>query len=179
MKNNQKDNLSIQPLAGYPDEIGRWLWALEDVRQRTKQTLADIHPAVIEWSPPYNGNSIGTLLYHIMAIEMDWLFVEVLECDFPPEVVALLPYNIRDDRGKLTVVQGVSLEAHLARLNQARAIFLAAFREITLQEFRRQRSFENYDVTPEWVIYHLIQHETEHSGQIGELRLMAEQALRG
>jgi uncharacterized damage-inducible protein DinB len=34
-----------------------------------------------------------------------------------------------------------------------------------------------YDVTPEWVVHHLMQHEAEHRGQIGELRVAAEQAL--
>ncbi|MFQ6088758.1 MAG: DinB family protein [Candidatus Methanofastidiosia archaeon] len=50
--------------------------------------------------------------------------------------------------------------------------------KMTTQEFRHLHSFDDYDVTPEWIIHHLIQHETEHRGQIMELRKCAERALR-
>ena len=51
------------------------------------------------------------------------------------------------------------------------------FQAMTLAEFRRVRSFEHYDVTPEWVLHHLIQHEAEHRGQIGSIRDEAEHDL--
>jgi uncharacterized damage-inducible protein DinB len=179
MIDNQKVILSVQALAGYPAEIGRWLWTLEETRRRTKRSLEGLDPAVIDWAASPRGNSIGTLLYHILAIEMDWLFVEVLErAEFPPDVEALLPYDVRDAQSQLTRVEGVSLEEHLARLDQGRAIFLTSFCGMSIEEFRRLRSFDNYDVTPEWVIQHLCQHEAEHRGQIQELRTMAEQLLQ-
>jgi uncharacterized damage-inducible protein DinB len=47
------------------------------------------------------------------------------------------------------------------------------------EEFRRPRKVEDYTVTPEWVIHHLIQHEAEHRGQIGEIRKYRQQTLAG
>jgi uncharacterized damage-inducible protein DinB len=38
------------------------------------------------------------------------------------------------------------------------------------------RSLAEYDVTPEWVLHHMMQHEAEHRGQIGALRAGAEAA---
>jgi uncharacterized damage-inducible protein DinB len=58
-----------------------------------------------------------------------------------------------------------------------RGLVLEVYQQMTLEDFRRVRSLPNYDVTPEWVLHHLMQHEAEHRGQIGTLRAMAEQAL--
>jgi uncharacterized damage-inducible protein DinB len=168
----------IEALPGYESEIGRWLWALEDGRRRMKEILAGIDPRAVDWVPPEGGNTIGTLLYHIALIEVDWLYVEVLEREsYPDDVAALLPHADRDERGFLTRIQGVGLDEHLGRLDAIRDRVLTAFRELSLAEFRRTRQFPDYDVTPEWVVHHLIQHEAEHRGHIGMMRDLAVCAL--
>ena len=156
-------------LSKAPD-IGRWLWALQDTRQRTMRELDQLTPVMIDWRPSGNGSSIGTVLYHLAGIEADWLYVEVLEQPFPPEVDALLPYPIRDGQGCLTQVEGLSLDQHLSRLETVRGLLLGVYEQMDLSDFRRVRSLEHYDVTPEWVLHHLMQHEAEHRGQIGALR---------
>ena len=128
--------------------------------------------------PPDDTNSIGTLLYHLAAIEMSWLYEDILEGEaFSEEIGALLNYNVRGDDGGLTPVTGESLDTHLNRLNTCRQTFLTAFQGMSVSQFRFPRQVEDYQVTPEWVIHHLIQHEAEHRGQIGEIRIQAETAL--
>jgi uncharacterized damage-inducible protein DinB len=178
MSHGQRRQLSAEALSGYVPEIGRWLWALEDTRQRTLQSLEGMEPAAIDWTDSPESDTIGTLLYHIAAIEVDWLYADILEQGFPPEVKALFPYDVRDEQGRLKPVQGFGLEEHLDRLAATRALLLASFRGITVQEYRRLRFLAGYDVTPEWVLHHLMQHEAEHRGQIAELRARAERALR-
>jgi uncharacterized damage-inducible protein DinB len=179
MSQSQKEQLVVEPLSGCAPEIGRWLWALEDTRERTERSLEGIDRAAIDWCAPEGGNTIGTVLYHIAAIEVDWLYAEVLQCGFPPQVESLFPYDVRDDQGRLVAVQNVSLEEHLERLSTTRAILLASFRDMDVEEFRRLRHLPRYSVTPEWVLHHLMQHEAEHRGQIQELRARAERAPRG
>jgi uncharacterized damage-inducible protein DinB len=166
----QKPSYAVDALEGYVPEIGHALWALEETRRRTKSVLKHIDPEAIDWAPPQGGNRIGTLLYHIAEIEMDWLYVEVLQSALPPEVQALFPYEVQDAPSPLTEILGIGLDEHLRRLDATRAIFLRTFREMTLEEFRRLRRLDSYDVTPEWIVYHLIQHESEHRGQIAQLR---------
>lgn len=166
----------ITPSAEFEPEIGRWLWALQDGRRRTKEALRGISVETLDWRPAGGGNTIGTLLYHVAAIEMDWLYTEILESDsYPPELARYFPYDVRDAGGQLVPVIGETLQGHWDRLEWVRGHFLAAFRGMSLEEFRRPRRLEEYDVTPEWVIHHLIQHEAEHRGQMGEIRLMAGQ----
>jgi len=168
----------IQPLDAYEQGIGTWLWALQDTRKRTLESLEGLDDQTVNWVPPDGMNSIGSLLYHIAAIEMSWLYEDVLGTDdFPPEINALLKYNVRDEGENLTSVIDESLNHHLDRLLKCRQNFLSAFKGISIEEFRRPRKMEDYEVTPEWTIHHLMQHEAEHRGQIGEMRGMAERAL--
>jgi len=157
--------------------IGPWLWALQDTRQRTMEELESVSPAMIDWLPPDNESSIGTVLYHLALIEADWLYTEILEQPIGPEVLALFPYDDRDEQGQLTQVQGLSRADHLNRLEIVRGLLLAVFQQMALSDFRRVRSFPDYDVTPEWVLHHLMQHEAEHRSQIGALRARAERYL--
>jgi uncharacterized damage-inducible protein DinB len=168
-----KDLKSIQRVinapVGYEPGVAHWVWALEDTRQRTKSCLNGVTDEIIDWIPSAGGNSIGTLLYHIVAIELSYLFEDILEIGWSEELEPLIIYDVRDDQGKLTVVHGEDLEDHLDRLDAGRELFLSAMREMTPADIQRPRLIEDYEVTPEWVFHHLIQHEAEHRGQIAEL----------
>ena len=170
-KNIVDTHLSKEPA------IGQWLWALQDTRQRTMEELDGVSLAMIDWLPPDNESSIGTVLYHMADIEADWLYVEVLEQPLPTAVATLFPYATRDAQGRLTQVQGISRADHLKRLETVRGLLLDVFQQMDLAEFRRVRSLPDYDVTPEWVLHHLMQHEAEHRSQIGALRARAERTL--
>ena len=65
----------------------------------------------------------------------------------------------------------------LGRLEIVRTLLLDVYQQMELTEFRRVRSFASYDVTPEWVLHHLMQHEAEHRSQIGALRSRTERIL--
>ncbi|HEX5501578.1 MAG TPA: DinB family protein [Thermomicrobiales bacterium] len=162
-------------------EIGRWLWVLEDTRRETADALAGITPAALDWTGAGAGesNSIGSLLYHIAVIEADWLYVEVLERPVPEEIQTLFPLEARDDRGHLSRLHGRDLAAYARVLDATRAALLAAFRPMAPDDFHRARRLPDYDVTPAWVLHHLVQHEAEHRGQLMVMRERAEAALAG
>ena len=161
----------MQPLQGYPQQVGVWLWAFENSRQRTLQSIEGIKPGLLEWVPTWGGNTISTLLYHLAAIEVDWLFTDILENEeFNPEIGALFPQDVYQPNGDLTVIEGVLLEDHIQRLSTVRKFFLGSMRGMSDDEFQRVRSFPDYKVTPRWTIHHLMQHEAEHRGEIMSIR---------
>jgi uncharacterized damage-inducible protein DinB len=170
MSKQTVERLKVEALDGYDPVVGRWLWTLEATRSRLKEALEGASPSELDWTPPEGGNSLGSLLYHIAAIEADWLYVEVLDIEFPREVSATFPYDVRDGDGRLSIVSGLDLADHLGRLDRVRGWLLDSFRAIDREDFRRLRHFDQYSVTPEWVLHHLIQHEAEHRGQILQLR---------
>lgn len=171
---SEKRQLIIEPLPGCEPDIGRMLWMLEDARRRTRRTLEGIQQQVMDWQPPANGNSIGTLLYHIAAIELDWLADEVMEGQLNKSIWEQFPYDVRDAADRLTVVSGLSLDAHQQRLDAVRTLLLSSYKAMTVAEFRRPRSLPDYDVSPEEVLHHLMQHEAEHRGEMATVRAMAE-----
>jgi len=162
----------------YDPQIAAWAWAIEDTRRRTLQGLTGISQAALDWIPPEGGNSIGMILYHLVAIELSYLYEDILEQGWVPELAPLLPYDVRDEEGQLTVVRGEDLPTHLRRLQHSRALLRRALQAMTSAEWQRPRDIEGATITPEWAVHHLIQHEAEHHGQIGELRRRAEVALQ-
>ena len=177
MDTHEREDWVIQVHPGREPEIGRWLGALQDTRVRTMRHLSGLSQAVIDWLPENKMSSIGTILYHIAGIEADYLYTEVLEQPVPPEISELFPYDIRDGQGHLTQVLGCGLEEHLQRLETVRGLLLGVYQSMALSEFRRIRSLPDYEITPEYVLHHLMQHEAEHRSQISELRARAEQTL--
>jgi uncharacterized damage-inducible protein DinB len=174
MKDREKDYLLVKPPINYPSDIGRALWMLEDTRRRTKLALEGTTEQVLDWSFSGQHNTIGTILYHIAAVEMSWLYEEILQAEFPQEIERLFPLDLRNDQGQLSILRGSSLAEHFQRLDTTRKFTLAAFQQMSLDEYRRIRSFDKYDVSPEWVIHHLMQHEAEHRGQMSEIRTLTE-----
>lgn len=142
---------------------------LEDARRRTLHALDGLTPSALDWLPPEGGNSIGALLYHIALIESSWVYEDVLQT-WDDQLDVLCPFDDRDEDGNLTSVTGLTLDDHAGRLSDIRRLTLDAFRGMTVEDFRRPRAMPDYDVTPEWVLHHLMQHEAEHRGQIGALR---------
>jgi len=171
-----------QRIVGMPDaavpEIGRWLWRLEETRRRTLRRLDGMAPELIDWAAPESGNSIGSVLYHIAAIEIDYLYADLLGQPFPPAIVDLFPYEVREENGRLTPVRGFDLAWYRHRLDRVRDHVLEVFRAMDEDDFRRVRRLADYpvDITPEWAVYHLIEHEAEHRGEIATLRARAEAA---
>lgn len=84
--------------------------------------------------------------------------------------MTLFPVDVRGERGRLSPVAGVTLETHLNRLGFVRVRFLERLSGVVADDYRRPHSLPAYDVTPEWVLQGLAQHEALHRGQILALK---------
>ena len=159
----------LTPAPATVPEVGVLLAVLHEARQRTLNTVTRINDLD---AVKVGHHSAGTLLYHIALIEMDWLYADVLEKsedNFPVEARDWFPLDARDEEGHLSAVTDEPLERHLARLDWVRGLLDQTFLPMSVEDFRRLRSLENYDVTPEWVLMHLALHEAHHEGQLALL----------
>lgn len=171
--------LQITPLDGYDPEIGRWLCALQDVRHRyTLRFVRDLDERLVDWEgPDGQENAIGSLLYHIALVEMGWLYGDVKQMtELPPAAKQDFPFpGWEQSRNRLTRVLGVSLAEHVGRLDRSREAFLRELKSMSPDNWRRLRRPAdflevNYEVTPEWAVFHLVEHEAGHAFQISSLK---------
>ena len=138
--------------------------------------MEKIEPHWLDFVPQEDGESISTILYHLAAIEASWLYEEILQLPFPPEIEALLPYDVREANGKLTPVNDPMPE-HWNRLAQVREQLLHAFSSMSVDDFKKLHTLPEYDVSPMYVLHHLMQHEAEHRSQINAVAMQAKVRL--
>lgn len=169
--------LQVDPLAGYDAEIGRWLWALEEVRRRTLRLVDGLDQRALDWQgQDGRENSVGSLLYHIALAEMEWVFLDIRQQDLPASMRGDFPHPAEDGEGRHTQLLGVSLAEHLGRMGRSREVLLNEFRGMSPAEWRRFRppvDRQDHEVTPEWAIFHLVEHEAGHAFQISSLKARA------
>jgi uncharacterized damage-inducible protein DinB len=166
----EREVLALEPMADDP-EVGRWLSALEDARRDTLREVDGLSHEALDRRPEGEANSIGTLLYHVALIEADWLLTDILGPESaPPWPHELLPWGDRDPKGELTDIEGISLDLHLERLDAVRSLVHQYVRPMPASDFHRLRARTEWDVSPAWVIHHLLQHEAEHRSQIAWLK---------
>ncbi len=173
MSDSAKRILRTELSPDYIPEIAIWIWSMQEVRKRTLRLVDGLDQRALDWEgPDGRENSIGSLLYHIGLAEMGWLYIDIGEGDLPADVAADYPHPMATD-GRLARVMGVSLEEHLARLQRSRALFLDAFKAMTLESWRRLRTPSDdvdYTMTPEWAVFHLVEHEAGHAFQIAAMK---------
>ncbi len=171
---NNMEQRVITPLPASHPELGRWLWALEDTRARTKAAVTGLDRAALDWTGPGVENAIGSLLYHLALIEFDYLYADILSEDYPEDGETLLPHPDRDADGNLSIVQGVSLADHLARLDEVRRQLLERVSVLSAEQLTTVRPLADpgYVISPAWTLHHLMQHEAEHRGQIATIRAL-------
>jgi hypothetical protein len=165
----ERQRFVLDPIASDP-EVGRWLSALEDGRRDTLRELDGVTPSMVDRRPDGPLDNIGTILYHVGLIEADWVAADILGLDEPADLGTLLPWPDRTPDGKLTVVTGVSLEDHVARLAGIRSWVLDRLATMTADDFHHVRAMPDYDVSPDWAIHHILQHEAEHRAHIAWIR---------
>ncbi len=91
--------LLVSTLPGYDEEIGRWLWCLEDVRRTLIIGIDWNQPKYTRFEKSMKRQTIGSMLYHIALIEADWLYEEVLVTEWDSEISALFPVGCRAEDG--------------------------------------------------------------------------------
>jgi uncharacterized damage-inducible protein DinB len=166
----EREVLTLEPIADAP-EVGRWLSAMEDGRRDTLRELEGVTDRMLDVRPARGENTIGTTLYHVALVEADWLVDDIFGVRLgDSDLARLFPLAPRDDAGVLTEVAGESIQVHLDRLASVRRVLLERLRPMRVDDFHTPRARAEYDVSPAWVLQHLLQHEAEHRSEIGWLR---------
>ncbi len=144
-----------------------WFAQMEEVRERLLKTAKPLDVSLLDFTPNETKiESIGTLLLHIAAVEWSWIFEDIdgMEMNFEQwkYAFAIRPsVNLPQLKGKPTLF-------YLDRLQKVRSEVYQRFLKMTDEDIDKiVGRDEKYTI--EWILFHIIEHEVLHIGQINLL----------
>jgi uncharacterized damage-inducible protein DinB len=176
-----RDVLVLPP--GYRSrEVGLFAAQLDDQSARLTKDTRGLTPAVLAWQPAPGLNTIGMLLAHIAIAEVYWTQVGPLA---KPSFESLSVIGIGGDDDGMPLADGGSPAAPLmgrdlaffddllARARDHTKRALAGLGDADLErEIARPGPGGTVRgvVNLRWILYHMVEHEAGHYGQINLLR---------
>jgi len=155
------------PLPGYAEPYGLLCAILQDATAEWRGELwgADLGPEVTIWRQRPGGPSIGAILLHMIGAEVFWFERFVLGREIDPEDKQTLMWGKIDvDEGVWPDVPSQPLSWYFALHDRYRARTLEAVKCWPSADTPKEH--HDRQVTPRWVLGHVIQHEAYHGGQI-------------
>jgi len=176
----------IQTLLEVPEgyrsaPVARTLWQMDDQSRRLVEATADATPEELGWQPAPGMNTIGMLLAHIAVAEAHMTAIG-LERLASSDVPGLLGLTTDDDGLPLpeggrppAALGGRTIEYFHGLLEKARAntrrVAVTLSDSDLAHRVTRPRPDGNQRIfNLDWMLYHLLEHEAGHFGQILLLR---------
>jgi uncharacterized damage-inducible protein DinB len=166
------DPFAIVPAAGFAPAVGRYVTMLEDVRRRTLKYIEGLSAGQLAWHPNERVESIGTQLLHIAAVETSYMQEDIARRPMGPEWKIAFPI-----RFEIAQISGQELAYFIDKLETVRMEtrdLLGGLADTDLEmeiaPLDPGEGNEHVRYTIEWILYHLIEHEAHHKGQIALLK---------
>lgn len=146
-------------------EVSEYLSSISRQRARIWKTLETANPACLNWTPTKDeSNSLFVLGTHVIGSEHGWIY-EILG-------------NGEKTRNRAAefLSQGTDLSAlksEYERVAEETKKILEALTEDDLKTTRHRES--HGDVTVRWILLHVIEHSSEHLGQMELTKQLWEQ----
>ncbi|MHA2042935.1 MAG: DinB family protein, partial [Candidatus Thorarchaeota archaeon] len=131
----------------------------------------DLPDDVLDYSPDLKRiETIGTLLLHIAAVEWSWIFEDIdgEEMDYEKWKHA---FALREENLPQLTKQG--LQFYIDRLIEVRSEVFVRLRNLDDSNLHTLVEVGNAEVSIEWILFHLLEHEAMHIGQISILKRLA------
>lgn len=142
---------------------------MEKVRDRLLRRIESLSDVDFDYSPLGRQiETIGTLLLHIAAVEWSWIFEDIGDTAMDYEKWKHA-FALREDIDQLT---GQDKQFYLDRLSEVREEVYAWLKQIDDEKLDELIALGDAKVSIEWILFHLIEHEAMHIGQISILSRM-------
>ena len=168
---NDKEKMSITPVAGYSPHIGVLVATLQHCRARTVWGLEDSTIYQLDFLYDTTANSIGALLLHLVALEVaiqDYTFqglsLENSEWRQKWGVAMYLGDHARRE------IRGHPVSYYLDKLQQVRAQTLDQLRQVGDEWLWREAPWFDWTANNYWMWYHVYEDEINHRGEINWLK---------
>jgi len=164
--------VTVQPLAGDAPLAARWLGALGESRRDLVETVADLTDVELHAALVPGAHSIAALLRHVAGVELWWVRTVLLQSPLDPGTAERFGLS----QGPGTILpppREWGLPQLLALLDEAHGETCLAFRgldDVALQRPDRPWPGGGRAISPEWILYNLLDHLANHRGQIAMLK---------
>lgn len=150
-------------------KIAKLYAMLSETRERLLEQIKDISQEQLDFSPSITKiETIGTLLFHIAAIEFSYIFEDIYEEQWDQEEWKYsLALREQLDPPQMT---GKPISFYLDKLSEIRERVYSKVLEWTDKDLDRVVKSGKREVTINWILYHINYHESVHIGQINFLK---------
>jgi len=176
------ERLILRPLRGWRSrEAASFFAQIDDQYKLLFADLEGITPSELSWQPRAGANTIGMLLAHMAIVEVFWLMIasESYERAKLERVLGIgedddgmpIPESGRAPAG----LRGRSLVWYHALIRKAHAYGKRTARRWTDRDLERvltrtRRNGQRTQQNLRWILYHVLEHQAGHYGQILLLR---------
>lgn len=146
---------------------------LERTRRSLRRRVEDLSKDVLDFSPePKKVETIGTLLLHIAAVEWGWIFEDIAGKEMEYEKWKY-GFPLREN---INQIKGEDVEFYLSKLEEVRQDVFNFLKTLSDKDLDSIIEVDSEKVSIEWILFHLIEHEAMHIGQISVLNRLAKTA---
>ena len=171
----------LEPASGTSSRLtGLFLWQLDDQSRRLTEDTRGATTAELAWQPAPGMNTIGMLLAHIAMVEVAWVEAGIRQRPWACDDVLQMSYRecgipMAAGAAPPPGLQGRELPFFDDLLARARAHTREIVRPLTdgnlERRFRRTRDDgSQFEGNLGWTLYHILEHEAGHYGQINLMR---------
>ena len=167
MDGDEKTVISLEMDEGLDPRLAQISAMLQKVREKLLKRIAGLTKKELDYTPDESSvETIGTLLLHIAAVEWSWIFEDMdgLEMDYEKWKFA---FPLRED---IPQIKGKGLKFYIDRLTEVREEVLERISELSDNELGHLIELDQAVVSIEWILFHIVEHEAMHIGQISVLK---------
>lgn len=159
----------LTPHPGLSTGIGYYLGGMEEVRSQLVAAVKDISNDKIG-KPAFLGvHSIGGLVLHIGEAEWFWVQMVFRGHELTEEDKSMPCWDILDDVERISrngyTAEFCLFEAERIR-NQTRDVLFSCSDKDLDRSFTFERNGKATEYNLRWILHHLVDHESQHKGQI-------------
>ncbi|MEK7330861.1 MAG: DinB family protein, partial [Candidatus Eisenbacteria bacterium] len=171
----------LAPAPGTTSRLaGLFLWQLDDQSRRLTEDTRGATPEELGWQQALGMNTIGMVLAHIAMVEIGWVEAGIRDRAWACDEVLQMNYK---ECGVPLAADGVPppglhgrelafFDDLLARARAHTRAVVAPLTDANLERRFTQRkgTDREFEGNVGWTLYHILEHEAGHYGQINLLR---------
>ena len=178
MKNKENKIIHLKKSNSLSPRVATWYAQFEEVRKNLLKQIEDLDDAGLDFTPDERKiETIGTLLLHIAAIEWSWIFEDIDHKEMDKERIEKEHWNYAfalRSWANLPQLTGKGKQFFIERLTDVRQEVYQRISEMKDEDLDRIVTGEDpddgYTYTIEWILYHIIEHEALHLGQVNMVK---------